>query len=411
MIYQLQKKFIRICMISFLIVFGVIFSTIYIFNYWQATASTDSLTDIIEKDGGQIRPFDHRQPMPQKPSPVPDAISPEAPFTTRFFTVTYDSAKHYISSNTASIASVSDAETREYGQKALESRKTRGWIGEYRYKVTSQADEIFIIFIQNSNFRVTARIILVAAATVLLGGGTILLILVFVLSKRAVKPVAESYEKQKRFITDANHELKTPLTLMLTDLDIVESEIGKNEWIDDIKSEGNKMTLLINRLVYLARMDEENTPVEKSKINLSDIANETASLFCPLAEQKHLSFTSEINSDVMIMGNKTEISQLLSILMDNAIKYCDADGYIRIALQSGKHPVFYIENSYAAVSSLEMDSLFDRFYRADKARTSGNGFGIGLSIAKAIADNHNTNITVQNMEGEAIRFTIKFRAS
>lgn len=223
------------------------------------------------------------------------------------------------------------------------------------------------------------------------------------------KSVAENYEKLKRFITDVTHELKTPLTLMLTNVDILESEIGKNEWLEDIRLEGNKMTELINQLVCLARMDEDTVQPPKALLNLSEMVSEMATLFQPLAAHKNLTLTASITPEVFCFGQEAELRRLLSILTENALKYCDAGGSITITLQGGKSPTFWIDNHYEAVGTLRLDLLFDRFYRWDSARVSGKGFGIGLSIAKAIAERHGAQIWAQNLNGTMIRFGVKWK--
>lgn len=235
----------------------------------------------------------------------------------------------------------------------------------------------------------------------------IVLLLVIILSKRAVKPVAESYEKQKRFITDANHELKTPLTLIRTNLDIMESENGPCEWLDDIREETELMTELVNQLVTLARMDEGDNKLEKNPFSLSNVFTETVSAFSPVAQKRNVKLNVTAPPQVIYTGNEAAIRQLFSILMDNAMKYCDPNGTINVTLCGGKRPVLNIENSYKSVSNLELNHLFDRFYRADKARTYGSGFGIGLSIAKAIVAKHHGSITVQNIDNKTIRFHVK----
>ena len=239
-------------------------------------------------------------------------------------------------------------------------------------------------------------------------GKTIKIILLIILiSKKAVKPVAESYEKQKQFITDANHELKTPLTLIRTNLDIMESESGANEWLSDIREETEIMTELVNRLVTLARMDEDQNELNALSFNLSNAVTETVSIFTSAIEKSQKQLSVDIASSVGYIGDEASIRQVISILMDNAVKYCDEGGTICVSLCGGKHPVLTVDNTYSSVGSIELSRLFDRFYRADKARTYGSGFGVGLSIAKASVEKHRGNITVRNLGNEAIRFQVK----
>jgi signal transduction histidine kinase len=201
-----------------------------------------------------------------------------------------------------------------------------------------------------------------------------------------VKPIAESYEKQKQFITDANHELKTPLTLILANLDIIEADIGKNEWLDDIRAEGERMNALVKQLVMLTRMDEEKTEVSISTFSLSDAVNDTVSDFQTLAEENRKPIFADVQQGISYTGEEEGIRRVISILLDNALKYCDEGGSVSLSLTAKRHPTVCIENTFAEVDNIELDKLFDRFYRADKARTFSGGFGIGLSIAKAIVE-------------------------
>ena len=201
-------------------------------------------------------------------------------------------------------------------------------------------------------------------------------------------------EKQKQFITDANHELKTPLTLIMSNVDIVEEELGKSEWLDDIRSEGQRMTKLINRLVSLSRMDEEQNPLQKENFDLTDVVYDVASEFVQLAFENNKILYCLAQPKVMYKGDEAHIRQLMSILLDNAVKYCDTDGEIHIDLTEKHHPVITVENTYADVDNIELDKLFDRFYRADKARTYDGSFGIGLSLAKEIVNKHGGEISV-----------------
>jgi len=238
----------------------------------------------------------------------------------------------------------------------------------------------------------------------------LVLTLILLLSKRAVKPIAESYEKQKQFITDANHELKTPLTLILTNLDIAESELGKNEWLADIRSEGNRMTELVNQLVALSRMDEESYALNISQVPLGKIVSDTVSEFEPLAVSRGKTLGADVDTALTCLGDENLLRRLIGILLDNAIKYCDYGGDIVVTLHRHRHTVLTVENTYAAVGELALNRLFDRFYRADKARTFQGGYGIGLSMAKSIVEKHKGEITAYKKDAAHIGFKVTLHA-
>lgn len=266
-----------------------------------------------------------------------------------------------------------------------------------------------IVYVDGSMNRFMSNRMLFAAGVVLIISASAIWIIVIFFSKRAVRPVAESYEKQKQFITDANHELKTPLTLVMANLDILEAEIGENEWLSDIRSEGERMSALVNQLVVLARMDEDKTNLNMQSFSLSDMIMDVISEFQILAQERGTSMEVRMDSKVDVVGDEAAVRRVVSILLDNAVKYCDGGGSIRIRLEKKKHPVLYVENTYSDTGETEIDKLFDRFYRADKARTFTGGFGIGLSIAKAIVTQHKGEISAYQKDEEHIGFKVIWR--
>lgn len=401
MIWKLRKKFIRICSISFLGVFLALLGVIFVISTVQTNKRMDSLTDILSENDGRF-PAGGKRPPDRKPG-----INPETPFSTRFFLVRLDRDGEVTGTDLTAIVSTTKTEAEEYAKRAWNSGRTRGWMGRYRYKVAARGDGALVVFVDGSSSRSAMGTLLYASLLVFVAGGLIVLLLIVLISRRAVRPVAESYERQKQFVTDANHELKTPLTLILANLDIAESELGKNEWLDDIRSESRHMRRLVEQLVTLARMDEDGAKIEKQPFSLSGAAAESVAFFDSLAARRGLVLSSEIAPDVVYAGDEAAICRLLATLLDNAIKYCDAGETVFVALKAGRRPAVIVENSYAAVGELPLHRLFDRFYRADRARTSGDGFGVGLSIAKSTAERHRGDITVSNIGGNRIRFTVR----
>jgi two-component system sensor histidine kinase CiaH len=407
MIYRLRRKFIWICMISYTVVFLAIFSVIYIVNYCQNTISLDRLTDTISENGGQ---FPDKQPDTDINSDQLDQTSfelnPEIRFTTRFFTAYFDQSGNELSLNTKSIASITEDQALSYAESVINGAD-RGWLNNFRYKVFTTSDGKAVVFIDARMMNDSAHKLFLTAFAVLAGGGLIVLLMVILISKKAVRPVSKSYDKQKEFITDVNHELRTPLTLIMTNLDIAETEIGMNEWLDDIRDESRKMNGLVDRLITLERMDGTQAELQRSVFSLSDAVLDNISSVLKLAKIKSEKVESDVDESVYINANEESIRQLISILIENAVKYCDKNGTITVSLKGKKHPVFKVENSYSGAEDLELDRLFDRFYRADKARTYGQGFGIGLSIAKAITENNHGEISARCINGETICFTVK----
>ena len=410
MIYRLQRKFILICTVSVLTVIALVFGVILVLNISSMNRNMDMLADRVSEGGGRFPGSMEEKPHPDKMPPRNEQdfafITPETPFSTRHFTVFFDKNDEVARTNTESIYSITDESAVEYAENVLKDGDERGWISNYRYKVFSTEMGKGIVFVDGSMSRSSLMQSMTIAGLVLLGCAALVLLLIILLSKRVVKPIAESYEKQKQFITDANHELKTPLTLILANLDIAEAELGQNEWLDDIRSEGHRMTELVNQLVALSRMDEEGQPLNITEVALDNLVGDTFAEFEPLAKERGKHITASIDKEISYLGDEALLHRLVGILMDNAIKYCDQGGEITVNLHRGRRIILTVENTYAAVGELELNRLFDRFYRADKARTFTGGYGIGLSMAKAIVEKHKGEITAYKKDSTHIGFKV-----
>ena len=407
MIYSLQKKFITICGIALSALLVIIFLLIGIFSTVQLNSAMDQLTDRISSNGGRFpNKLDSGRLNKDEKRPFMGFITEETRFSTRYFSATFDSDGNLLSVNTESISSVNEAEAAEYGIKALKKSRERGWISSFRYKAVSTNGSTTVTFVDASmNISMTFSTVLTVCGVLFASLLAVFLLILF-FSKRAVKPIAESYEKQNWFITDANHELKTPLTLILANLDIIESEIGENEWINDIRCEGERMSALVNQLVALTKMDEDKNNLPTERFDISAVLSEVCDDFFILAEQKSKNLTVNLQGGLFYTGNKNALRHLFSILLDNAVKYCDENGVISVVLKGGKHITVSVENTYSAVDSAELDKLFDRFYRSDKSRAYNGGFGIGLSLAKAIVQKHKGKIFAYKKGSEYIGFKV-----
>ena len=371
MIYKLRRRFILISAAAILAVVTLVFSIILALNISSMNRTMDILADRVSDGEGRFPGAFDEKPYPDmmRPQNKPefDFITPETPFATRHFTVVFDNKGNVTNTFTESIYSITDDQAVEYAKRVVNGN-TRGWADNYRYKVYTTSNGIGVVFIDGSLNRSEMMQSMTIAGCVLLGCSALVLILIFLLSKNAVKPIAESYEKQKQFVTNANHELKTPLTLILANLDIAESELGKNEWLDDIRAEGHRMTELVNQLVALSRMDEEGHQMNISEVYFGDLVADTVAEFEPLAKDREKYIISDVDKYITYFGDEALLHKLVGILMDNAIKYCDNGGEISVKLHKGRRVILTIENTYSAIEDIELNRLFDRFYRSDKSR-------------------------------------------
>ena len=371
MIVSLQRKFILISAISIFVVFSGIFLVLVFFSNRQLDRTMDTLADAISFNDGVFPEFDPAQPS--QPFPYDNIITEETRFSTRFFTVWVDDAGRITRINIDSVSSISEEQVEDFAQTALSEGTRRGWVSDYRYRVVETGGGSTLVFVNGTMNRSMSGRLLLTAFLVLLGSAFLILALIIIISKRVVHPVAESYEKQKQFITDANHELKTPLTLILSNLDIVEADVGKNEWLDDIRSESERMGLLINQMVTLCRMDESDTPLALADVDL--------------------------------------IHQVVYNLIDNAVKFVNDGGYIEFSYDVQDDLTYIgVKNSGAGLSKEEVAHVFDRFYKTDKSRSMDKtGVGLGLSIVRTVINMHSGEIIVRSVEGEycEFQFTLK----
>lgn len=411
MIKLLRKKFIICSAVSVFAVIFTVFTLIAIFSTTSANRTLDMLADSISEGNGVFPDYfgEHDESVseqrPQK-QPIPSEITPETRYSTRHFTVWFDEGGSIIRTNTEFIRSVSDTEAQKYATEALDGGRERGWLYGYRYKVYSVPDGQAAVFVNGEMSRASLTQTLIISGVVLLSAAAVIILLIVLLSGRIMKPVSEGYEKQKQFITDANHELKTPLTLILANVDIAEDELGENEWLGDIRVEGHRMAELVNQLVELSRMDEEGHRPQLEQIPLGQTVADIVSEFEGIARERGKSLCADIDTNVTYAGDEQMIRRLIGILMDNAVKYCDDGGRISVSLKGHRRICLEVENSYDGVDGVELERLFDRFYRADKARRFTGGYGVGLSIARSIVQKHKGQIHAYKKDGCRIGFKV-----
>lgn len=288
--------------------------------------------------------------------------------------------------------------------------KGTGWMQYFKYRMITQTSsdgtpEIKLGLINASSDLYSIFTMLLISVAIGILSFLLVLLIIFFASGIAVKPIEESYLRQKQFVTDAGHELKTPLTVISADNELSKLIYGSSEWFDSIDSQVEKMNHLIRSLITLARMDEEEAPV-LTPFNLSDAVYDTAKSFEHLIHASGKSITFDIAEDIIYSGDESKLRQVVSILMDNAAKYCDSNGKIAVKLTAGKHIHLQIINDYAQAADCNLSRVFQRFYRADKARTPDGSYGLGLSIAKSIIELHRGKIQARALGYDRLLFEV-----
>lgn len=411
MIRKLRKRFIRIAMLSVtavLLLLCVIFNTV---NFLSVDSNLTQMLETIAKNRGtlpQTPPDDKKQPQ----APSGRHFTPETPFSTRFFVLRYTKDGELQTADLEHIAAVKEEDTENFLSVALSHGDGFGYTDGYKYYVVSTGKETrMAIFLD------AYRDLHAALVTALLSFGTmfvciaVVYVLVVLFSGKAITPVVRSYERQKQFITDAGHELKTPITVIATSLKVLEMEVGKQKWIDKAEAQTERLRELVNSLVTLSRMDEETSPLHPAPFPVSDSITETAESFRSFAEAEGHPLELSIAPGITYCGDEYAIRQLTSILLDNAVKYATPGTPIRFTMEKAKKGiVIRTENRCAGLTAADTEKLFDRFYRADRARAADGSFGIGLSIARSIAEGHHgTAKATLDVAEETIRFTIHLK--
>lgn len=407
MIKRLRKKFITVTMCSVVAVLVLLITAINIISFVNVNSEADAKISAIALNGGVFPDLNRFNEKPTDNNRFGNDFSPEAPFDTRYFTVLVSNSGSVISIDTGRIAAVDTDDAAEFALKLMISGKTKGFHEGYKYQAVSTISGTMYIFLDVSREMSTFYSFLFASITVSTLGILLVFLLVLFFSKIAIRPFIENYEKQKRFITDAGHEIKTPLTIIDAGADVIEMENGENEWTRSIKHQVKRLSELTEKLIFLAKMDEECRALNITEFSLTDIAKEAAESFFAISEARGKQLFAHIEDNVNYKGDKEAIQQLFSILIDNALKYSDENGQIHIYLRSlGKNCEISIYNTVDDIEKGRHDEMFERFYRTDSSRNSKTGgHGIGLSSAQAIVTAHKGKISAFSEDGKSITFS------
>ncbi len=297
---------------------------------------------------------------------------------------------------------------QKYISKILESGAETGTLNQFQfYQLKKDNGTLMVLTDKSAEIDMLNNLI---RTTITIGAAAFLLLSVaaFFLSVQIVKPLKTAFEKQKQFISDASHELKTPVTVISANADVLSGEIGENKWLTYIKSQTERMNVLVNDLLNLTRLENNTADFIRVDFNLSKAVVNTALPFECQAFETNKKFIVDVDEDIMINGSEKHIKQMAAIFIDNALKYSNSGGTVRITLKkAGDKKIFTVFNTGKGVRETEKDKIFERFYRSDESRNrSTGGYGLGLAIAKSIIDKHKFKVSVDTREGESISFVV-----
>ena len=448
MIKRLRTKFIRIAMLSVALVLLALSLIVNAANFISTNRDLNQTLDMIYENQGtiptkrtadteeanaqlpdtaaageeQLPPEeDHTPPELEekpdsKPSSQPDRprgpFNAETPYSTRYFYLRFDADGDLDSGNFSHIAAVTEDDADTYIKAALQHGAGYGfYTSGYKFRVVKEGENRYIaVFLDCYQELRAVRTLAVWSGVSFAVCLALVYVLVVLLSRRAIDPVVKASEQQKQFITDAGHELKTPITVIGTSLKVLEMEVGQQKWIDKARAQTEKLRELVQSLITLCKYDEETSPLHRKPFSISEAVTDTAGSFSDFAQSKGHTIRVTAAPALSYCGDEAAVRQLVSILLDNAIKYAAPETEIQVSLEQMKRGVkLTVTNVCEQVPEGDLDRLFDRFYRPDVSRTAATGgFGIGLSIAKSIAEAHRGQIRA-SVQGTVISFAAELK--
>lgn len=405
-------------MISIIVVLMAIIGTITLINYNKTVDNIDKVLTVLVDNDGKFNGLDFGDDNLKNTDGNNNKdnlnhqkdygeFTKETPYWTRFFSVKFTNSNPDPAVNTSMIASVSKEEAIDMAKKTIDSNSMIGFYGAYRYKVKIADDFKLVVFVDCTKEMRSIRYFVFTGTWISLVGIIAVFIIVFIFSKIVFNPVKRTYDKQKRFVTNAAHELKTPLTIISANNELIDAEYNSLDETQAIDKQVKKLTIMINNLTLLSKLDEEDKNVDlKEKVDLTKLSNDLIEPFKVIFESRNIKFNFFVDDNCYIKGNTNLISQLLSLLIDNANKY--ALTYINFEVRIVGKGVELKTSNDADIDEKNPNLLLERFYRNDKARGKIEGSGIGLSVVNEIVKLHKGTIKL-NASNNVYSCVIKFK--
>lgn len=404
MFKSLRRKFVATSVASVAVVIILMASTLNFINYYKMGQRVDDSLYEASKSSALVTIFsDGEEDMI-----VTKNTASKTPNNNGFSIAKIDENKNVIRSYRDDVLIKGKDDLQKLVTGAVNESSTSGYVGTYRYlKVNNDAGNLVLLLNTQrdlDSFHAFMRNSIIVSLIVILS----VFILLVLISKKVISPIQQSYQKQKQFITDASHELKTPLAIIRSNTDVLELENGDSKWTKNIQNQVDRLTSLVNSLVVFSRMEEKDT-VEKVKFNLSESLHARIDDFEELASFQKKHFNADIDNNIYYRGEQQAIVQLMDILLENAIKYATKETNINVTLKKNKKYATMKISNKANVKKGDLRKVFDRFYRLDESRNSTiKGYGIGLSMAKLIAEKHKEVIKAYAPEDGIFNIEMRF---
>lgn len=414
MLKKVRHKFILISVLGLLIVLVTIIGSISIASFYRSNQEVNNVLTILLKNNGQINRSAFANP--QQPGLMVPRQTREGIFQYRFFSSQLDSNGDVLSINDSHIETVPDSAINDLSEMAFRRGRSQGTVRYrhtfYAYKMKQVHGRYTIVFLDKSILMAESHAILNIA--ILFGLISMLLytFVLVVLSKKAIHPLVVAEQRQREFISNAGHELKTPLTVISANTEMQELTTGETEWTRSNKDQISRLTRLINNLISLTRLGEQ-PDMHLAQTDISTITSHSADTFKTVMKQSQLKFKTAIQPQVMATVDANFYAELVNILLDNANKYCDTGGNVDITLRQNKRgtaAILTVSNSYADGKNVNYSKFFERFYRQDTAHQQKGGFGIGLSMAQRIVNDFHGRIQAKYRNGQ-INFIVTLRTA
>ncbi|EGF89023.1 sensor histidine kinase [Gemella sanguinis] len=404
MFKSLRRKFVATSVASVAVVIILMASTLNFINYYKMGQRVDDSLYEASKSSALVTIFsDGEEDMI-----VTKNTASKTPNNNGFSIAKIDENKNVIRSYRDDVLIKGKDDLQKLVTDAVNESSTSGYVGTYRYlKVNNDAGNLVLLLNTQrdlDSFHAFMRNSIIVSSIVILS----VFILLVLISKKVIAPIQQSYQKQKQFITDASHELKTPLAIIRSNTDVLELENGDSKWTKNIQNQVDRLTSLVNSLVVFSRMEEKDT-AEKVKFNLSESLHARIDDFEELASFQKKHIIADIDNNIYYRGEQQAIVQLMDILLENAIKYATKETNINVTLKKNKKYAMMKISNQANVKKGDLRKVFDRFYRLDESRNSTvKGYGIGLSMAKLIAEKHKEVIKAYAPEDGIFKIEVRF---